>query len=89
MKLFRKKKNAVPDCEHCELVRRWEDRYKAARMAHDAQLGRVIRRDTEIINGLLREIDALYLLLEKERNHGNDEREQDEQYIYNCQDMKP
>lgn len=71
-------------CDNEELKKR----LNAAQAAHDAQLARIIKQDTDIINGLLRKIDALYLLLEKQSDHCDDESADSGQYIHNSQNMK-
>ena len=83
--MIHRKERTVSGCEHC---RELEDRMKWNEMRHDAEMGRLIRRDTEIINGLLREIDALHLLLQKQGDHGGDSCNEGNVYIHNCQDMK-
>lgn len=80
--MFQKKQE-----KKCEQCRELEERLKWSKKAHDAQMGRLIRRDTEIINGLLREIEALHLLLQKQSNHGSGRSDDGEVYVHNCQDM--
>ena len=82
------------DCTKCKEVKRLSSMVEALqsslaaeRAAGTAQLGRTIKRDTDIINGLLREIDALHLLLEKQGNNGNESGGNGDSYIRNCQDM--
>ena len=82
------------DCDRCRKVRELREQaaelersLEAEAAAHAAQLGRAIKRDTDVINGLLREIDALYLLLQKQRDHGGEDGGHGEDYIRNCQDM--
>lgn len=74
-------------CEQCDMRELTGNAIAAQKSAHDAQIARIVKRDTDIINGLLREIDALYLLLEEQREHGDDKGEQRCNYIHNCQDM--
>lgn len=71
-------------CENCERLKKelW-----LVQRNNDMLLSRRIKRDTDIINGLLREIDALHLLLEKQSQDGNNEGEDSCERIYNCQDM--
>ncbi len=81
---FKKQLDQPPKCENCERLKRelW-----AAKDLHDRIMSRMIKRDTDIINGWLREIDALHLLLEEERKNGNGESERRCEYIHNCQSM--
>ena len=74
-------------CEQCDMRELTENAIAAQKSAHDAQIARIVKSDTDIINGLLRKIDALYLLLEEQREHCDDKGEQRGNYIHNCQDM--
>ena len=73
-------KDHCPDCTNCEKL-------AAMEMMHDRQLAKVIKRDTDIINGLLREIEALHLLLQKQGNEGNDGGDDSCPQISSCQNM--
>lgn len=85
MPIFSKKRpDQSQKCENCEMLER---RLWAARDLHDRIMSRTIKRDTDIINGLLREIDALHLLLEKKSENSDDKSEQCREYIHNCQSM--
>lgn len=82
-----KLKGTAQQCEHCEKLEIAKRTIDGARAATDAQIGRIVKRDTDIINGLLREIDALHLLLEKQRNDGNGKGKDGCNYIQNCQNV--
>lgn len=77
----------IKDCENCEQYEKLKHSYELAGMARDAQIGRIVERDTKIINGLLREIDALYLLLQKQGKNGDSGGNDGGDYISNCQNM--
>lgn len=81
------RRKTIQDCENCEQYRKLKNSYELAGVARDAQLGRIIERDTKIINGLLREIDALYLLLQKQGEDGDSGSDDGGDYIGNCQNM--
>lgn len=82
-----KLKGTAQQCEHCEKLEIAKRTIDGTRAATDAQIGRIVKRDTDIINGLLREIDALHLLLEKQRNDGNGKGKDGCNYIQNCQNV--
>ena len=82
-----KPKETVQQCERCERLESMKRTINKTLAATDAQIGRIVKRDTDIINGLLREIDALHLLLEKQRNDGNGKGEDGCDYIQNCQNV--
>lgn len=71
----------------CKRCLELENTIEAIRATHDAVLARTIKRDTDVINGLLREIEALHYLLDKQCKNGNEQGENGSSYIYNCQDM--
>ena len=83
-----KPKGTAQQCEHCERLESMKRTIIGAQAAADAQIGRIVKRDTDIINGLLREIDALHLLLEKQRNDGNGKGEDGCNYIQSCQNFR-
>lgn len=82
-----KLKGTAQQCEHCEKLEIAKRTIDGTRAATDAQIGRIVKRDTDIINGLLREIDALHLLLEKQRNDGKGKGKDGCNYIQNCQNV--
>lgn len=82
-----KTKGTAQQCEHCEELEIAKRKIDGTQAAADAQIGRIVKRDTDIISGLLREIDALHLLLEKQRNDGNGKGEDGCNYIQNCQNV--
>lgn len=81
---FRKQPDQPPKCENCEKL---EHELRSRKAFHDMIMSRTIKRDTDIINGLLKEIDALHLLLEEKSKNSDDKGEQCCEYIHNCQDM--
>lgn len=83
-----KPKETAQQCERCERLESMKRIIDRLQAAADAQIGRIVKRDTDIINGLLREIDALHLLLEKQRNDGNGKGEDECDYIQNCQNLR-
>lgn len=82
-----KPKETAQQCERCERLESMKRIIDRLQAAADAQIGRIVKRDTDIINGLLREIDALHLLLEKQRNDGNGKGDDGCDYIQNCQNV--
>ena len=71
-------------CKRCQEL---ENTIDAIRATHDAIFARTIKRDADIINGLLREVEALHYLLDKQRNDGGNQGESGNGYIYDCQNM--
>lgn len=84
--MFQKKPKTPVTCdpENCEHVK---SRGQLDNMIHDQLYCKRIKIDTDIINGLLREIDALHLLLEKERKASGNSGDEGHDYISNCQSV--
>lgn len=82
-------------CESCKTVARLKEQIETLENSkrsderlHDFELGIVVKRDTDIINGLMREIEALYLLLEKQSQNGDEQSEDGGAHIHNSQNMR-
>lgn len=85
--MFHRKEKAVPDCEHCERCEELKKRLAMNEFQHDRLYCKRVKQDTDIINGLLKVIDALHLLLEKQGEDGDQHGDDGGAHIHNGQNV--